>query len=212
MNIYGYLRASTKEQDAQRAKAALEKFACDQSFDFVNIKSENVSGSIYDKPVLMELIEDMPKNSVIVVEQIDRITRLKADDWDKLKDKLKNKGIRLVSIDLPTSYKFLQSTDAADETTKLILNSINQMLMDILAVTARKDYEDRRRRQQEGIDKAKAQGKFKGRQTDTEMHKRAVECVITNKMSIRKTAEYLGCAVSTVQRAVKAHREQANAN
>lgn len=42
------------------------------------------------------------------------------------------------------------------------------MMLDMLAAIARKDYEDRRRRQTQGIDKAKAAGAYKGRPEDTE--------------------------------------------
>ena len=41
------------------------------------------------------------------------------------------------------------------------------MMLDMLAAIARKDYEDRRRRQRQGIETAKIQGRYKGRQEDT---------------------------------------------
>ena len=37
------------------------------------------------------------------------------------------------------------------------------MMLDVLAAVARKDYEDRRRRQAEGVKKAQAEGKYRGR-------------------------------------------------
>lgn len=40
------------------------------------------------------------------------------------------------------------------------------MLLDMLAAIARKDYEDRRRRQAEGISKAKSEGKYRDREAD----------------------------------------------
>lgn len=44
-----------------------------------------------------------------------------------------------------------------------MLAAINDMMLDMLAAIARKDYEDRRRRQAEGIAKAKLAGRYKGR-------------------------------------------------
>jgi hypothetical protein len=41
--------------------------------------------------------------------------------------------------------------------------AINDMLLDILAAVARKDFEDRRRRQMHGQAKAKAEGEYVGR-------------------------------------------------
>ena len=45
--------------------------------------------------------------------------------------------------------------------------AINAMLLDMLAAVARKDYEDRRRRQAQGIAKAKLDGAYRGRPEDT---------------------------------------------
>lgn len=67
------------------------------------------------------------------------------------------------SAHLPTSW---QSIATADETTARILAAVNGML---LAAIARKDYKDRRRRRQaEGIAKAKTEGAYKGRREDAE--------------------------------------------
>jgi DNA invertase Pin-like site-specific DNA recombinase len=46
------------------------------------------------------------------------------------------------------------------------------MLLDMLAAVARKDYEDRSRRQLDGIQKAKEQGAYKGRGVDQDKHRR----------------------------------------
>ncbi|HCB1815285.1 TPA: recombinase family protein, partial [Citrobacter braakii] len=40
------------------------------------------------------------------------------------------------------------------------------MLLDMLAAVARRDYEQRRERQQQGISRAKREGKYKGRQVN----------------------------------------------
>jgi DNA invertase Pin-like site-specific DNA recombinase len=51
-----------------------------------------------------------------------------------------------------------------------MLKAVNGMMLDMLAAIARKDYEDRRRRQSEGISKAKAEGKYRGRVADAQKH------------------------------------------
>lgn len=50
-----------------------------------------------------------------------------------------------------------------------MLGAINSMRMEIMAAIARKDYEQR---QAQGIEKAKAAGKYQGRPVDEELHKR----------------------------------------
>lgn len=56
-----------------------------------------------------------------------------------------------------------------------MFDAINGMLLDMLAAIARKDYDDRRRRQAQGIAKAKADGKMKGRPEDAERNEALVD-------------------------------------
>ncbi|WP_438872512.1 hypothetical protein [Providencia hangzhouensis] len=85
---------------------------------------------------------------------------MNTDDWEKLKYLIGHKGLKVVSYNLPTSYQFMNRTD---EFTERMLAAFNSMMLDMLAAVARKDYEDRRRRQAQGVQKAKQEGKYKGR-------------------------------------------------
>lgn len=69
---------------------------------------------------------------------MDRISRLNTDDWEKLKYLIGHKGLKVVSLDLPTSYQFMNRTD---EFTERMLAAFNSMMLDMLAAVARKDYE-----------------------------------------------------------------------
>jgi DNA invertase Pin-like site-specific DNA recombinase len=57
---------------------------------------------------------------------------------------------------------------SGDEFTKRMFAAVNGMMLDVLAAVARKDYEDRRRRQAQGQAKAKAEGRYKGRVENTQ--------------------------------------------
>ena len=76
------------------------------------------------------------------------------------------------------------------------------MLVEMMAAIPRKDYDQRRDRQAQGIEKGKANGVYKGRQVDQELHARIKACLASGN-SLRKTATIVGCALSTVQRAMK---------
>ena len=175
--VRAYMRASSKTQDANRAREQIAAFALSHGRDKLEWYVENVSGATLERPELMRLLESAHKGDILLLEQIDRLTRLNADDWDKLKEMIQAKGLVVVSIDLPTSYGGMadltvEPKDSAEAFTHSILRSVNAMLMDMLGAVARKDYEDRRRRQDQGIEKAQAEGKFKGRQPDLAMHER----------------------------------------
>ncbi|CAI1203626.1 MULTISPECIES: phospholipase D-like domain-containing protein [Serratia] len=77
------------------------------------------------------------------------------------------------------------------------------VMLDMLEAIARKDYQDRRRRQEEGIVKAKAAGKLKGRQPDQQLHAKIIELRVKNNQSIRDTARLCGVSERTVIRIVK---------
>lgn len=67
------------------------------------------------------------------------------------------------------------------------------MLLDMLAAVARKDYADRRRRQLEGIEKARSDGKYVGRKPD--LKKRAsIASLLKAGQSYSSIQETLGCS------------------
>lgn len=196
--VRAYLRASTSEQDANRARQRLVDFAEANKQRIAAFYVENESGAKLDRPELFRLLNDSQPGDVILAEQIDRLSRLNEDDWQRLRAIIGGKGLHIVALDLPTSYQFLGSSETDDFTRRMQL-AMNGMLLDMLAAIARKDYEDRRRRQREGIDKASKLGIYKGRAVDQALHARIKAC-LDAKMPIRKTATVCGCAKSTVQR------------
>lgn len=196
MFIRAYLRASTEEQNATRARASLEEFATEHNKVIACEYMENVSGAALDRPELMRLLKDASKGDVLLVESIDRLSRLPLDDWQKLKAAIDSKGLRIVALDLPTSHQGIRDTKG-DEFTDRMLGAINSMLVEMMAAIARKDYEQRRERQAQGIQKAKDEGKYKGRPVDADLHKRVAE-LLRAGLGIRAAARHAGCSTTTV--------------
>ncbi|MBB1390233.1 recombinase family protein [Shewanella sp. SG44-6] len=196
---YAYLRASTKEQDAGRARDSLIRFASEHKLVISAFFAENESGAKLQRPELFRLLEIAQKGDVVLVEQIDRISRLKDDDWYSLKSIIKAKGLRVVSLDLPTSHQFAV---VSDEFTGRMLSAINDLMLDMLAAIARKDYEDRRRRQKEGIVKAKSEGRYLGRPTDIELQQK-IEGLLSDKKSYDYIQHILSCSRTTISKVSK---------
>ncbi|MEM9363633.1 MAG: recombinase family protein [Bacteroidota bacterium] len=200
MRVYGYLRASTNEQDANRAKNELMEFATKNQMKVSSWFSENESGSTLKRPELFRLLEIADEGDVLLVEQVDRISRLDSKDWNVLKSKITEKGIRVVSLDLPTSHGFLKLND---EFTGRMLSAINGMMLDMLAAIARKDYIDRRKRQLQGIAKAKKEGKYRGRPENKELHDKIAILLDENK-SYSYIQKMIGCSRHTISKVKKA--------
>ncbi len=197
--IRAYLRASTDDQDAGRARSDLETFAADRGLRVAAWYTENESGAKLDRPELFRLIEDASPGDVLLVEQVDRLSRLSTDDWEALKLKLNHKKIRVVALDLPTSWMGAEARH--DDATQAMLDAVNRMLLDMLAVVARKDYTDRRRRQAQGIVKAQQAGLYRGRRADTERHAAIAE-MLDKGMSWSTICTATGASRSTIKRVV----------
>ncbi len=211
MFIRAYLRASTQDQDAQRARSDLDSFAADRGLSIASYYVENESGASLKRPELFRLLSDSRPGDVLLIEQVDRLSRLNGDDWENLKAQLQARKVRVVALDLPTSHMMVQ---ASDEMTSRMMDALNAMMLDMLAAIARKDYEDRRRRAQQGIAKAKArdgelpkeQRTYKGRTENTERN-RAILAMLDRGTPWSEVITATGASRSTLSRIIKARRE-----
>jgi DNA invertase Pin-like site-specific DNA recombinase len=194
-----YLRASTDEQDATRARGALEAFATERGLRVAGAYVENESGAKLARPELFRLIADSRPGDILLVEQIDRLSRLTDGDWKKLRAQLDAKEVRVVALDLPTSWTLAAPSD---EFTARMFGAINAMMMDVLAAVARKDYVDRRRRQAQGTAKAKAEGKYKGRPEDVARNA-GISAMLKSGASYTEVQAAFKCSRATVAKIAK---------
>ncbi len=200
MFVRSYLRASTKEQDASRAKADLEAFAKERGLQIAATYTENESGASLARPELFRLLADCQPGDILLVEQVDRLSRLNGADWERLKAEIRQRQVKVVALDLPTSWSM--ASVAGDEFTLRMSEAINNMMLDMIAAIARKDYDDRRRRQVQGIAKAKDEGKYKGRPEDTERNQ-AITKLLKGGLSWNSIVDATGCSRSTLSRLAK---------
>jgi DNA invertase Pin-like site-specific DNA recombinase len=199
MHARAYLRASTDEQDASRAREQVQAFAAERGLPIVGTYVENESGAKLARPELFRLLADSKPGDVLLVEQVDRLSRLTDSDWQKLRAEIDAKGVRIVALDLPTSW---QLASTGDEFTRRMFAATNAMLLDMLAAVARKDYEDRRRRQQQGIDKARAEGAYRGRREDVDRNE-GIAGMLRAKMSWTAIQAATGCSRATIAKVAK---------
>jgi hypothetical protein len=104
MHARAYLRASTVEQDAGRAREQVQAFAAERGLPIVGTYVENESGAKLARPELFRLLADSKPGDVLLIEQVDRLSRLTDSDWRKLRAELDAKQVRVVALDLPTSW------------------------------------------------------------------------------------------------------------
>jgi DNA invertase Pin-like site-specific DNA recombinase len=206
--IRAYLRASTDEQDANRARQQVQAFAADRGMQIASWYVENESGATLTRPELFRLLSDAHAGDILLVEQVDRLSRLKAADWERLKAELASRKVRVVALDLPTSW--MLATKHPDEFTSRMFEAVNGMMLDMLAAVARKDYDDRRRRQTQGIAKAKAEGRYNGRPEDVERNA-TIAKLLAAKQSWSFIQDATGCSRATVAKVAKRIAAEASA-
>lgn len=210
MKAHIYLRASSKDQDANRARGELQFFAESLGLQVVSIYSENFTGTKLQRPELMRLLAQAEPGDVLLVESVDRLSRLSQADWDQLKRILEEKGLRLVVMDLPTSH---QQVDQG--ITGQIMSVINSMLIDLMSTMARLDQQKRVERIRQGIQNKRAADPDwtpPGKQKNAELWGRVEKLLERHSAAtVEEIAKLAGCGVATVYRIKKELRKDTKA-
>ncbi len=198
MTVRIYVRASTKEQDAERALPDLVMFSKNYGDKYVPYV-ENHTGTKLERPELTKLLDESEQGDILLVESVDRLSRLTQKDFDILKERIKQKGLRLIVADLPTTH-----VTASDNMTGELMSVINSMLIDLLATMARLDNEKRKERIKQGL--ARSGYKPTGKKANDEKHKRILELAAQGSMTKEEIAKALDCGVATVYRVLRENR------
>lgn len=75
---------------------------------------------------------------------------------------------------MPGIVDLSELASTANGVAKVVLESVQEMLLRVALQIARDDYEDRRERQRQGVELAKQAGKYKSRRPDAAAHARII--------------------------------------
>ena len=187
-----YIRVSTNEQDLSRQDALINE-AKAQGYYIANVYREKASGARADRPELLRMINDLQPGEVVIAEQIDRISRLPLDEAMRLVEAIKSKGARL-SVPGVVDLSDIDAKGIA----KVVMDCMQDMILKMTLQIAREDYEIRRKRQKQGIERAKKKGKYPGRPPDKVKH----EAIIAHRTvgrTVSDTARLVGCSEPLVK-------------
>lgn len=202
-----YLRVSTDAQDLERQEGIITA-AKAAGYYVAGIYREKASGARADRPELLRMVADLQPREVVIAEKIDRISRLPLPDAERLVASIRAKGARLA---VPGVVDLSDLAAEAQGVAKIVLESVQDMLLKLALQIARDDYEDRRERQRQGIELAKKDaGKYRGRRADPKRHAQVV-ALRKSGHSITRTAELAGCSPSQVKRIWAVEVSQAEA-
>ena len=198
MTVRIYVRASTKDQDAERALPDLVMFSKKYGDKYVPYV-ENHTGTKLERPELTKLLNESEQGDILLVESVDRLSRLTQKDFDILKERIKQKGLRLIVADLPTTH-----VTASDNMTGELMSVINSMLIDLLATMARLDNEKRKERIKQGL--ARSGYKPTGKKANDEKHKQILDLSEHGNLTKDQIAKLADVGVATVYRVLRENR------
>ncbi len=152
---YGYIRVSSVEQNEERQLVAMRE---------VNIKEKCIyvdkqSGKNFNRKAYIALIDKLRNGDVLYVHSIDRLGRNYIEIQEQWRILTKVKKVHIVVLDMP-----LLDTRAGKDLTGTF---IADLVLQLLAYVAQKEYENIRTRQSQGIAAAKAKGIRFGRPIKT---------------------------------------------
>ena len=150
---YYYARVSTKEQNLDRQLSAFYALGATDR----EIITDKESGKDLDRTGYQALKNAiLRRGDTLIVKSLDRLSRSKTDIHNELQY-FKENGIRLKVIDLPTTMMDLP------EGQEWVFEMVNNILIEVLGTIAEQERENIRKRQAEGIEAAKQNGKKLGR-------------------------------------------------
>lgn len=192
--IIGYCRVSTKDQDLTRQIESLKEYGCEK------IYSDKATGKNFNRPEYTKLKDALRKGDTLVVHEFDRLGRNKKLTLKELQY-FKDNGIRLVALNLPTTQM--------DTDDNLMLETINNIVIELYTMMAQQEIETREKRQREGIDVALANGvKFGRKAVEYPKNWESVISLVNNKQLTNIEAmTMLGLKKTTFYRLLKQYRE-----
>ena len=151
INIYGYMRVSSKEQNEDRQKIALTEMGVPEN----NIYMDKQSGKDFERTQYKRLLRKLNENSVLYIKSIDRLGRNYGELNEQWRIITKEKKADIVVIDMPL-------LDTRREK-NLLGTFISDVVLSLLSYVAENERTNIKQRQAEGIAAAKARGVKFGR-------------------------------------------------
>ena len=156
--IYGYHRTSTADQHLDRGITEIENFCKNNNLQLEKIYTDQQTGKNFNRPRYQVLKEDILRSGdTLIITELDRLGRNKQDTLKELRY-FQDKGIRVMILEIPTTTQDLSKLD--NSMAKMIMETINNMLIELYATMAQAEIEKKEKRQREGIETKKARGEW----------------------------------------------------
>ena len=181
--LIGYARTSTLEQRTglEAQQRDLKEYGCEKLF------TEQVS-SVAEREQLEAALSGLRAGDKLVVSKLDRLAR-SVQHLGQIIERINSAGASLVILDMGGT-----AVDTSNVTGKLILN--------VMSSVSQFEREMMLERQREGIAKAKAEGKYKGRKPTARAKTDMVKLALANGVSKPQICKDLGISRTSLYRII----------
>lgn len=158
MAYYAYHRVSTKNQHEDRGVAEIEAFCNQKNITLSSdIFCDKQTGKNFNRPEYQFIRGRIQTGDTLIITEMDRLGRNKAEILKELQF-YRDRGVFVIILEIPTTqqdYSYLESSMA-----KMMMETINNMLIEMYAVFAQLEIEKKEKRQREGIETKKLRGEW----------------------------------------------------
>lgn len=151
MTEYGYVRVSSRDQNADRQLLALQEL----NIPGKNIYVETQSGKDFERPQYRKMVRRFKRDDLLYIKSIDRLGRNYAEILEQWRILTREKGVDIVVLDMP----LLDTRRGKD----LLGAFLSDIVLQVLSFVAENERASIRQRQAEGIAAAKIRGVKFGR-------------------------------------------------
>ena len=138
MNIYGYIRVSSRDQNEDRQLIALREVGVKEK----NIFLDKQSGKDFNRPQYKKLLRKLKKDDLLYIKSIDRLGRNYEEIQNQWRVLTKEKEIDIVVLDMP----LLDTRRGKD----LMGTFLSDIVLQVLSFVAENERTNIRQRQEIG--------------------------------------------------------------
>lgn len=204
MKYVAYHRTSTKEQHLDRGITEILNYCRDNNIPLYKDKvyTDQQTGKNFQRPRYQMIKEEiLESGDTLIVTELDRLGRNKNATLQELRYYSDN-GIRVMILEIPTTLQDLTKFD--NQMAVMVMETINNMLIELYAAMAQAEIEKKEKRQREGIQAKKERGEWndygRPRKMDLEEFRKEYQSVINNELRPFELMNKLGLTKPTFYR------------
>lgn len=204
-NFYAYHRTSTTDQHLDRGIKEISEYCSHNHIPLSKIYTDQKTGRNFNRPRYQVLKEDILRpGDTLIVTELDRLGRNKKSTMKEL-EYYRDNDIRVMILELPTTCQDFSAL--GNDMARMLMETINNMLIELYAAMAESELNKKQKRQVEGIEAKKARGEWEDygrpRTLSIDSFKNEYQRVVSGKIKPFQLMKELGLSKSTYYRYVK---------